>query len=92
MKIVEDGVTGKVTPLQLTMLSRSVLFYKMVDWYYRTTASMDIYYDEIDDRTGYVTITEPTENGNRIKSFTIGMSDKKEIERCYLFYHRGTRL
>jgi len=88
---VEVGATRKVAPLRLD-LSRSIIFCDMVDWYYRNNDTVEIDYEDIDDRTGLVTVMEDKHGMMVSKNFTIGAKDKKEIERCYLFYHQGTRV
>ena len=89
---VEAGVARKATPLRLGLVSRSVIFCEMIDWYYRTNDSMLITYEDIDDRLGRVTISDEIGNTSSSRSFTIGMNDKRQIERSYLFYHQDTRV
>ncbi len=82
---VEVGVAGNVTPLRLDC--RSIIFCDMVDWFYRTNETMEINYEERDDRTGIVTIFDIVDGICRTRNFTIGLNDKKQIQRSYNFYH-----
>lgn len=59
----------------------------MVDWYYRTPTTQDIFMRDIDDCSSVVEIVENINNKIIIRSFTIGRKTKQLIYNNYMFYH-----
>jgi hypothetical protein len=60
---------------------------EMIDWFYRTSDTIDISYDDIDDRVSVVTITEQIGDKITSSTITIGKKDKNFICHNYLYYH-----
>lgn len=61
--------------------------YEMIDWFYRTNDTIDISYDDIDDRVSVVTITEQIGDKITSSTITIGKKEKNFICHNYLYHH-----
>lgn len=59
----------------------------MVDWYYRTQFTENIFMRDIDDCSSVVEIVENIDNKIIVRSFTIGRKTKLLIYNSYMFYH-----
>lgn len=60
---------------------------EMFQWYYGTSSTTIVNVEDIDDRISIISVCEVINGIEKIKSFTIGNSTKREIYRNYMFYH-----
>lgn len=58
-----------------------------IKWYYAGDDIENVSYEDIDDRTSVAHITKRTEDTIKIKSITIGASEKKQICTSFLIHN-----
>ena len=94
MIIVGDGAK-KFAPLRHSF-GRSENFlseptFEMIQWYYDSDSVCVLDYEPYDDRVSLVDILEYGNTFERRRTISIGLKEKAEICRNYLFYHPDER-
>ncbi len=89
MMIKEVGVVNRPSHFDLDLSRNNFLldWDEMIRWYYSDDNTIDIYYEDIDDRTTIIYLSELHNETITSRSFTIGSHEKSLIKHKYLFYH-----